>query len=334
MRAIAAGVTDVGKERDHNEDRFVLLPEFEVFAVADGMGGHQCGEVASRMATTTIAQYFREHRQQRSNGSISEVLTASLVEANQRIHRRATNSHVHRGMGTTVVAAAFNRFDEKLHIAHAGDSRCYRLRSGAFELLTRDHSLVEEALRTRPDITESELAYLPGNVITRALGVEPTVEIDVSVHKVMPGDLFLLCSDGLHGFVADDRIRDVISGTPVLTKACAQLVAEANANGGGDNITAVLVRIETQDEPWALATSLPPAPRRRSSPAPHNDDPDRTSEIGPGDDAAHEITATASGHSDAARARLEAEDTAQVAAVTDPEAVLAGLEDTEGDDED
>src|SRR5262245_11203947 len=118
MRAIAAGVTDVGRERDHNEDRFVLLPEFEVFVVADGMGGHQCGEVASRMATSTIATYFRAHREARHNGSISDVLRASLQEANERIHRRATMSTLHRGMGTTVVAAAFNRYDEKLYVAH------------------------------------------------------------------------------------------------------------------------------------------------------------------------------------------------------------------------
>src|SRR4051794_17393440 len=109
MRAVAAGVTDVGKERDHNEDRFVLVPEFEVFVVADGMGGHQCGEVASRMATSTIAGYFRTHREQQKNGVLAEVLRASLNEANDRIHRRAATSPLHRGMGTTVVAAVFHR---------------------------------------------------------------------------------------------------------------------------------------------------------------------------------------------------------------------------------
>jgi protein phosphatase len=311
MRAIAAGVTDVGKERDHNEDRFVLLPEFEVFVVADGMGGHQCGEVASRMATTTIAQYFREHREQRGNGGISDVLRESLVEANQRIHRRAVHSHVHRGMGTTVVAAAFHRQEEKLYIAHAGDSRAYRMRSGAFEQLTRDHSLVEEALRTRPDITASELAYLPGNVITRALGVEPTVEIDVTVAKVKIGDLFLLCSDGLHGFVPDERIREIITGTPVLTNACGDLVAEANKNGGGDNITAVLVRIEEQDEPWAVAGAVPPGPRQVAT---------KGSDVHVGRN---------DGGKDNARAQLEADDTARLAAVTDPDAVLMGVEDTD-----
>jgi protein phosphatase len=332
MRAIAAGVTDVGRERDHNEDRFVLLPEFEVFVVADGMGGHQCGEVASRMATSTIATYFRAHREQRGNGSISEVLRASLQEANQRIHRRAALSTIHRGMGTTVVAAAYSRHDEKLYVAHAGDSRCYLLRNGQLLQLTRDHSLVEEALRTRPDISRSELAYLPANVITRALGVEPIVDIDVTVETVRLGDVFLLCSDGLHGFVSDERLREIVVNVPVLTSACAELVAEANKNGGGDNITAVLIRIEELDEPWAVSTSVPPAPGKATpeldktatatQPLPNIAD----ANIAPGSGA--------EANAGDARAQIEADDTARVEAVTDPDAVLAGAhKDTDPGDE-
>ncbi len=323
MRAIAAGVTDVGKERDHNEDRFVLLPEFEVFVVADGMGGHQCGEVASRMATSTIASFFREHAQRAGsaksrtaiNGEIPDLLRASLLEANKRIHRRATTSSVHRGMGTTVVAAAFNRYEEKLHVAHAGDSRAYLLRAGNMQQLTRDHSLVEEALRTRPDITKSELAYLPANVITRALGVEPTVDIDTNVSDVRLGDLFLLCSDGLHGFVEDQRILEIIAGTEVLTSACAELIAEANNNGGGDNITAVLVRIEERDEPWAHSTSVPPAPGAGEA------------EPASVDRRALESTrvpVTAGLTNDSARA-LEADDTARLTPIGDPDAILASI---------
>jgi serine/threonine protein phosphatase PrpC len=374
MRAIAAGVTDVGRERDHNEDRFVLLPEFEVFVVADGMGGHQCGEVASRMATSTIATYFREHRAQQSNGPLSDVLHASLVEANHRIHNRANTSQVHRGMGTTVVAGAFNRNEEKFYVAHAGDSRCYRFRDTELAQLTRDHSLVEEALRTRPDISESELAYLPGNVITRALGVEPTVDVDLVVDDVQLGDLFLLCSDGLHGFVTDERIRQIVTGTDVLTNACSELVAAANENGGGDNITAVLVRIERQDEPWAISTSLP-SPRQSAPPSdppqshpplsgPISDtDPNHIVKVGDAgaidpledtgerqipdvddligtDDTRKVETLTAEkasalvGEGKDARAALEAEDTAQLAAITDPDAILAAVEDTEPGDED
>lgn len=324
MRAIAAGVTDVGRERDHNEDRFVLLPEFEVFVVADGMGGHQCGEVASRMATSTIATFFRAHREHRRNGSTSEVLRRSLEEANERIHRRATMSTIHRGMGTTVVAAAFSRQDEKLYVAHAGDSRAYLLRGDAFAQLTRDHSLVEEALRTRPDISESELAYLPANVITRALGVEPTVDVDVTVERVALGDIFLLCSDGLHGFVADERIREIVTSLPVLTSACAELIAEANRNGGGDNITAVLIRIEEMDEPWAVSTSIPPAPNKALPDGERDELENRETPAA--------VVAPNTIPQDVTRAQLEAEDTARLQAVTDPDAILAALEARDDDD--
>jgi protein phosphatase len=163
-------------------------------------------------------------------------------------------------MGTTVVAAGFSRTDRVLHIAHAGDSRCYRLRQGVLSQVTRDHSLLEEALRTRPDISANDLAFLPTNVITRALGVEPTVDIDLVEESVGLGDVYLLCTDGLHGFLAEDRIGDILRTTPVLTEACAKLVAGANDGGGGDNITAVLVRFEPADDPWARPTSVPPPP--------------------------------------------------------------------------
>jgi len=335
MRAIAAGVTDVGRERDHNEDRFVLLPEFEVYVVADGMGGHQCGEVASRMATSTVASFFRARRQ--SDNGVSELLRASLLEANQRIHERATNSTVHRGMGTTVVAAAFSRREAKIHVAHAGDSRCYRFRSGIMEQITRDHSLVEEALRTRPDITQSELAYLPGNVITRALGVEPTVQVDVTSADVHLGDVYLLCSDGLHGFVGDERIAEIVRSNPVITSACADLIGEANQNGGGDNITAVLIRIEESDEPWAVSTSIPPAPGSKpTAPSPESLSSARVPEIITGDEATppDSVVVAPTPDEEAARAALEVEDTARFQAVTDPDAVLAGRLFDDDDEED
>jgi protein phosphatase len=330
MRAVAAGVTDVGKERDHNEDRFVLLPEFDVYVVADGMGGHQCGEVASRMATSTIASYFRDHKDGAKEpvephapdnpGPMSDVLRASLLEANSRIHRRAKMSSAHRGMGTTVVAAAFHRDDQTLYVAHAGDSRCYLLRDNELYQLTRDHSLLEEAMRTRPDISRSELAYLPANVITRALGVEPTVDVEVTSHRVQLRDVYLLCSDGLHGFVSDERIREILRTTPILTNACAELVAEANRNGGGDNITAVLVRIEEVDEPWAVPKSVPPAKSRSNAPGP---DALNAATL-TSHEAATQMKQSGLPAEDAKKV-LEADDTAKVAAVTDPDAVLAGV---------
>jgi len=261
MRAVAAGLTDVGRKRDHNEDRFVLLPEFGVFMVADGMGGHQCGEVASRMATATVAGYLRARRAgAKTDGAIPDILRSALVEANEHIYHRGMRSYGHRGMGTTVVAAAYNRDERVLSVAHAGDSRCYRMRASQLSQITRDHSLVEEALRTRPDISATDLSFLPSNVITRALGVEPTVEIDLVDEQVELGDVYLLCTDGLHGFVGEDRIGEILRTVPVLTDACGQLIGSANENGGGDNITVVLVRFEAAEDPWARPTSVPPPP--------------------------------------------------------------------------
>src|SRR3954463_1823081 len=150
MRAIAAGLSDVGKQRVHNEDRFILLPEFSVYVVADGMGGHQSGEVASRMAASTVAAYFRNAGASRRG--TGERLRAAVTHANARIFARADDSRAHRGMGTTVVAAAFHAGSGDFYVAHAGDSRAYRLRDGKLTQLTRDHSLVSDALLERPDL--------------------------------------------------------------------------------------------------------------------------------------------------------------------------------------
>jgi len=251
MRAIAAGLTDVGRQRSHNEDRFILLPEFNVFAVADGMGGHQHGEVASRMAASTIASYFRKQNGERRRTGVGDRLCAAVTQANSKIYSRADDSRTHRGMGTTIVAAAYDPDGGQVHIAHAGDSRCYRLRSGRIEQLTRDHSLLSDALLERPDLTEFDLAYLPRNVITRALGIGPNVDLDHRAVTVEPGDTFLLCSDGLHGLVTDQQIAEIVGQYNILTDACSNLIALANENGGRDNITVVLIRIEEEEEPWS-----------------------------------------------------------------------------------
>ncbi|MGK4005440.1 Stp1/IreP family PP2C-type Ser/Thr phosphatase [Sorangium sp. So ce1036] len=244
MRAVAAGLSDVGRERIHNEDRYILLPEFNVFVVADGMGGHEAGEVASRIAASAIAGYFREANGKRRKAPTGDRLRAAVTHANARIFAYADDSRFYRGMGTTVVAAAFSPRERKLYVAHAGDSRCYLLRRGGFAQLTRDHSLIAEALLERPDLTERDLAYLPRNVITRALGIGPSVDVDLRAERVEAGDVFLLCSDGLHGLVDDREIARIIEDNAVLAEACGKLIDCANENGGRDNITAVLIRIE------------------------------------------------------------------------------------------
>ena len=243
MRATAAGLTDVGKERSHNEDKYILLPEFNVFVVADGMGGHQSGEVASRMAASNIAGYFRS-KDGASRRITGERLRSAVAEANAKIYARADDSRAHRGMGTTVVAAAYSDPDTTLYVAHAGDSRCYRIRGAEMTQLTRDHSLLADALLEKPDLTESDLSFLPKNVITRALGIGPTVDVDLAAFVVQQGDVFLLCSDGLHGLVQDETIASIVGAHKILADACSKLIAEANKNGGRDNITAVLIRIE------------------------------------------------------------------------------------------
>lgn len=257
MRAIAAGVSDVGRQRNHNEDRFILLPEFNVFVVADGMGGHQSGEVASRMAASAIAKFFRGGDEAEAPRTVGERLRAAVLEANARIFQRADDSRMYRGMGTTVVAAAYAPEEDMLYVAHAGDSRCYRVRGHEIKQLTRDHSLISDALLERPELTEMDLKYLPKNVITRALGIAPTVEVDLRGERAERGDVFLLCSDGLHGLITDEQIATIVNEHEVLTDACTALVQAANDSGGRDNITVVLVRIEPDESPWAAKRARP-----------------------------------------------------------------------------
>jgi PPM family protein phosphatase len=283
MRAIAAGLTDVGRERIHNEDRFILLPQFHVYVVADGMGGHQSGEVASRMAASTIAGYFRGVAPL-NGAAAASLLRDAVVDANTKIFARADDSRAHRGMGTTVVAAAYSESDRSIHIAHAGDSRAYLLRESSLRQLTRDHSLLADALLERPELTEADLSYLPKNVITRALGIGPSVDVDVTSVAVEVGDVFLLCSDGLHGLVEEEEIASIIAAQESLSAACERLVEQANRNGGRDNITAVLIRIEEEDEPWSRRTpmvisSAPPPPLATDG-APSGDEVGETTDVG------------------------------------------------------
>lgn len=257
MRAVAAGLSDVGRTREHNEDRFILLPEFNVYVVADGMGGHQSGEVASRMAASAIAAYFRCEGDRASEMNAGQRLREALVDANKKIHSRADDSRMHRGMGTTAVAGVYSPDERMFFIAHAGDSRCYLVRGSAIRQLTRDHSLIAEALLERPDLSETDLGYLPKNVITRALGISPTVDVDLCSERAVPNDVFLLCSDGLHGLVSDDDIATIVNKHSILTDACAELVQRANEAGGRDNITVVLVRIEPDEAPWSRPSIIP-----------------------------------------------------------------------------
>jgi PPM family protein phosphatase len=257
MRAIAAGLSDVGLQREHNEDSYVVLKEYDLFVVADGMGGHRAGDVASKLATETISEFFKStanddvtwpfHFDTNLSEEENRLLTGIRV-ANRQIFERSTRSREYHGMGTTVVGAMFSPRKNRMYIGHVGDSRCYRVRGGHIQLLTRDHSLINDYLLAMPDLTEEQRSELPKNVITRALGMQDQVVVDLQHDEPTPGDVYILCSDGLSGMVQDDEIEKIIVSNPDIRDACTKLISRANEHGGEDNVTAVLIKIEEQVE--------------------------------------------------------------------------------------
>jgi PPM family protein phosphatase len=226
--------TDTGRQRRGNEDSSFARPP--VFVVADGMGGAQAGEVASRIAVETFERGLPD------DGSPEERLAACVQTANKQIYERSRTEHERAGMGTTLTAAYLD--DAQVAIAHVGDSRAYLFRDGKLQRLTRDHSLVGELVR-QGKLTEEQAEEHPQrSIITRALGPEPTVDVDTSTYPGRAGDVLLLCSDGLTSMISEERISDVLGSTDDLPTAADQLIDEANAAGGRDNITVVLFRLE------------------------------------------------------------------------------------------
>jgi PPM family protein phosphatase len=272
MRAIASGLTDVGLQRDHNEDSYAVLSEYDLFIVADGMGGHRAGDVASRLATDSIAEFFRSTAQEDAtwpfhfDTSLSEDenrLVTGIRVANRRIFERSIRSRECAGMGTTIVGALYSRRKHRLFVGHVGDSRAYRVRGGAIQQLTRDHSLINDYLMAMPDLTEEQRAELPKNVITRALGMQDSVAVDLVSDEPQLGDVYLLCSDGLSGMLTDEQILDVVSSSSETIEICQQLIAKANEHGGEDNITALVIRFD--EEADAPRVSGAPAASSASS---------------------------------------------------------------------
>jgi serine/threonine protein phosphatase PrpC len=256
MRAIAAGLSDVGLQREHNEDSFIVLNEYDLYVVADGMGGHRAGDVASRIATETISEFFKStanddvtwpfHFDTNLSEEENRLLTGIRV-ANRQIFERSTRSREYQGMGTTVVGAMFSPKKRRMYIGHVGDSRCYRVREGQIQLLTRDHSLINDYLVAMPDLTEEQRSELPKNVITRALGMQDQVVVDLQHDDPQAGDIYVLCSDGLSGMIQDDDIQRIVTTAADIRVACKNLIERANEHGGEDNITAVLIKIEERD---------------------------------------------------------------------------------------
>jgi PPM family protein phosphatase len=231
----SAGRTDAGRVRRRNEDSFVLDPP--LFAVADGMGGAQAGEVASRLAAAAFREYHDADRLEPA-----ERVEAIIQEANRRIYERARTDSEASGMGTTVTAAILT--NGRVSIGHVGDSRAYRIRNGELERLTEDHSLVADLMRSGRLTPEEADAHPQRSVITRALGTDAEVDVDTVTVDVEPGDLFLLCSDGLTTMVPEEDILRIAQEADDLNEAARTLVRAANSGGGEDNITVVLFKVE------------------------------------------------------------------------------------------
>ena len=248
--AQVASLTDTGRRRRHNEDAYVCEPP--LFAVADGMGGAQAGELASNLAAAAL-------RDEGSRGGGEERVDELIQEANRRVYERQARDSSATGMGTTMTVALVE--DGHVAIGHVGDSRAYLIRDRRLEQLTEDHSLVAELVRSGKLSPEEAEGHPQRSVITRALGTDPDVDVDTFSVETKPGDLFLLCSDGLPAMVDDETIlREVERNRGDLTAASKALVKAANKGGGDDNITVVFFEIgeggETGDT--ARTVTLPP----------------------------------------------------------------------------
>jgi serine/threonine protein phosphatase PrpC len=235
-----ASRSDTGRQRNANEDSFFVRSP--IFVVADGMGGAQAGEVASKAAADVFDRELPD-------GPPERTLPELIQSANRQIHEMARKDPSVAGMGTTTTAVVLDPEREEVVIGHVGDSRAYRLRDGKLERLTRDHSLVEE-MRRKGQLTDEQAEDHPQrSIITRALGPEPEVEVDVRTVPARAGDVFLVCSDGLTTMVDEDRITEVLTSAGSLDAAVRTLVDEANRAGGRDNITAVVFRLEDSEAP-------------------------------------------------------------------------------------
>lgn len=249
MKIRYAAKTDVGMKRSHNEDYFSLIEDEQLFMVCDGMGGHASGEVASKMAAEAMNEFYQRtkdeeatwpYKMDRQLNYTENRLVCGIKLANYRIFHAAASDIRFKGMGTTIVAVLLQ--GDRVYIAHVGDSRVYRLRDGGIAQLTRDHSLLEDYKDAKPDMTaDEEKAFPHKNVITRALGMRETVQVDVTSHKIGEADVYLLCSDGLSGMVADDQLMRIVNDNKDLEGSVAELVDNANRAGGVDNITALVL---------------------------------------------------------------------------------------------
>jgi len=269
MRVYSWGCTDVGMKRDHNEDSYLLAPDLQLFVVADGMGGHAGGEMASGIAVRSVESHVRdhsdlvdpetEHEGEIQHSPVAKLLSDSVRLACNNVYAKSQEVRELQGMGTTTSTMIFH--DNHCFVAHVGDSRCYLMRDGRILQLSEDHSLVNEQLKAGL-ITEAQARQSRfKNIITRSVGFDSDVEVDMIAVEVKGGDAFLMCSDGLCNFVTDPEMNDVVHDN-FLHRAPEILIDLANARGGDDNITVVLAYIADGDEVrWEDgAVNEPPIP--------------------------------------------------------------------------
>ena len=243
--------SDVGRRRPHNEDSTITDKRNGLAILADGMGGYKAGEVASALAVTQIyhditqqLKRLKRERVDQESGFYEQtlLLQKTVSKANSLIVDTAKQGEQYQGMGTTIIVGLF--FENKLAIAHVGDSRVYRFRNNELQQITRDHSLVQELIDRGLYTPEEAYAKTPRNLVTRAMGIDARVEVDLKEESVLPNDIYLLCSDGLNDMVADEEIHLTLSKYSAnLVQAADNLVRSANRHGGKDNISVILVRV-------------------------------------------------------------------------------------------
>lgn len=250
--------TDPGLARENNEDSVTVDEPTRLAILADGMGGYNAGEIASGMATTFIkSELGRWLSQAGRHANAKEVRRAMEIcvdNANRSIFNAANSNPQYSGMGTTLVVGVFQ--DGRLLLGHIGDSRCYRLRGHELAQITKDHSLLQEQMDAGLITPEQAAVSTNKNLVTRALGVEDAVLLDVNEHRVEPGDIYLMCSDGLSDMVDDPGICRILAGDVPLEQKAVQLVDAANANGGRDNISVLLAQADTGAKKKGLISRL------------------------------------------------------------------------------
>ena len=250
--------TDAGRTRKNNEDSVVFDEATRLAVLADGMGGYNAGEVASGMATSFICsemvRWLLEAGEQTHSGQVRRAIEICVHNANLSIFNAAGANPHYAGMGTTLVMGVFR--GQKLLLGHVGDSRCYRLRGKKLAQITKDHSLLQEQMDAGL-LTPAQAALSPNrNLVTRAMGVENSVMLELHEHEVEPGDLYLMCSDGLSDMVDDAAIASTLQAGLSLSQVAEELVDKANENGGRDNITVLLIQVAGTSDPRGLISRL------------------------------------------------------------------------------